>query len=83
MEIPFFTSPPLGKISVPVAIAAFPRDILPAPRKWVERNYPVIMYTEMSRGGHFTALEQPEKFAENVTQFMNAISRCQNGQSRD
>lgn len=68
-----FTLPPLGKVTVPTAIAAFPHDILPAPREWVERNYPVIMYTEMPRGGHFTALEQPEKFAENISQFMNMI----------
>lgn len=68
-----FTLPPLGKISVPTAIAAFPHDVLPLPREWVERNYPVIMYTEMPRGGHFTALEQPKEFAENISQFMNAI----------
>ncbi len=68
-----FTSPPLGKINVPTAIAAFPNDVLPAPRDWVERNYPIIMYSEMPRGGHFTALEQPELFAENISQFMNQI----------
>lgn len=69
-----FTLPPLGKIRVPTAIAAFPHDVLPAPRAWIERNYPIVMYTEMPRGGHFTALEQPEKFAENIAQFMNVIS---------
>lgn len=68
-----FTLPPLGKVSVPTAIAAFPHDVLPAPRAWVERNYPVIMYTQMPRGGHFTALEQPEQFAENISEFMNKI----------
>ena len=69
-----FTLPPMGRITVPTAIAAFPRDVLPVPREWVERNYPVIMYTEMPRGGHFTALEQPEQFAENIRLFMDAIS---------
>ena len=68
-----FTLPPLGKISVPTAIAAFPYDVLPAPREWIERNYPVMMYTEMPHGGHFTALEQPELFAENISQFMNRL----------
>ena len=68
-----FTLPALGKISVPTAIAAFPHDVLPVPRTWVEKNYPVIMYTEMPRGGHFTALEQPELFAENISKFMNMI----------
>ena len=68
-----FTLPPLGKVTVPTAIAAFPHDVLPAPREWIEQNYPIIMYTEMPRGGHFTALEQPENFAENISQFMNSI----------
>ncbi|MDO4355761.1 MAG: epoxide hydrolase [Clostridia bacterium] len=69
-----FTQPPVGRIQVPTAIAAFPRDILPVPRAWVERNYPVVMYEEMPRGGHFTALEQPETFAENLSRFVGALS---------
>ena len=68
-----FTLPPLGKVTVPTAIAAFPYDVLPVPRAWTERNYNVCMYTEMPRGGHFTALEQPEKFAESIIEFMNII----------
>ena len=58
-----FTLPPLEKINVPTAICAFPKDVLPASRKWIEENYPVVMYTEMKHGGHFTALEQPKEFA--------------------
>jgi len=68
-----FTLPPLGRVNVPTAIDAFPHDVLPVPKKWVEQNYPVIMYTEMSRGGHFTALEQPKEFSESIVQFMNEI----------
>lgn len=68
-----FTLPPLERVNVPTAIAAFPHDVLPVPKKWVEQNYPVIMYTEMSRGGHFTALEQPKEFSESIVQFMNKI----------
>lgn len=68
-----FTLPPLGKITAPTAIAAFPHDVLPAPRAWVERNYPVVLYTQMPRGGHFTALEQPEQFAAHVSQFLDML----------
>ena len=68
-----FTLPPLGKITVPTAIAAFPHDVLPVPREWIERHYLVCMYTEMPRGGHFTALEQPERFAENISAFMRML----------
>ena len=69
-----FTLPPQEKIIVPTAIAAFPHDVLPAPREWIERNYPVVLYTEMPRGGHFTALEQPEAFADHISRFMGMIS---------
>lgn len=68
-----YTLPTLGQVSVPTAIAAFPHDVLTPPREWVEQNYPVTMYTEMPRGGHFTALEQPERFAENISQFVDTL----------
>ena len=68
-----FTLPPLGKIITPTAITAFPHDVLPVPKKWVDQNYPVIMYTEMPHGGHFTALEQPKEFSENIVRFMNEL----------
>ena len=68
-----FTLPEMGRVNVPTAIAAFPRDVLPAPREWTEKNYSVIRYTEMLRGGHFTALEQPEAFAEDISEFMEAL----------
>ena len=70
-----FTLPPIGRITVPTAIAAFPRDVLPVPREWIERNYPVVQYTEMRRGGHFTALEQPEAFAADVSQFARRCAK--------
>lgn len=66
--------PLLGKIAVPTAIAAFPKNVLPPPREWVERNYPVVRYTKMPRGGHFTALEQPEAFAADLSQFLHTLA---------
>ena len=58
---------------MPTAITAFPHDVLPVPKTWVEKHYPVIRYTEMPRGGHFTALEQPEQFAQDVSAFMKLL----------
>lgn len=66
-------SPPPRRIRVPMAIAAFPRDVLPVPRGWAERRFPVAMYTEMPRGGHFTALEQPKEFAGNLLSFAASL----------
>lgn len=68
-----FHLPPMGPVQVPTAFSIFPRDVLPAPREWVEAHYPVIQYTEMERGGHFTALEQPEAFAEDVGRFLDLL----------
>ena len=51
------------EIELPVAVSAYPKEILPTPRKWAERNYKnLIHWGEMERGGHFAAWEQPEAF---------------------
>ena len=51
------------EITIPVAASAFPREVLPTPRKWAERNYrKLVHWGEMERGGHFAAWEQPEDF---------------------
>ena len=54
-------------IEVPVAVSAFPREILPTPRKWAERNYQhLIHWGDMEQGGHFAAWEQPEAFVSEL-----------------
>lgn len=68
-----FTLPPMGKITQPVAIAQFPKDILPVPKSWIERNYNLIQYSEMPYGGHFTAMEAPGPFAEALSDFISKL----------
>jgi len=54
-------------IELPVAVSAFPREILPTPRKWAERNYTdLIHWGDMDKGGHFAAWEQPEAFVSEL-----------------
>ncbi|MBS0482511.1 MAG: epoxide hydrolase [Proteobacteria bacterium] len=54
-------------IALPVAVSAFPKEILPAPRKWAERNYKrLVHWGEMDKGGHFAAWEQPEAFVREL-----------------
>lgn len=54
-------------IELPVAVSAFPREILPTPRKWAERNYTdLIHWGDMDKGGHFAAWEQPETFVSEL-----------------
>lgn len=60
---------------VPTAAAAFPVEINPATRRWVEPHYRLVRYTEMPRGGHFAALEQPELYANDVAEFFASLRR--------
>ena len=59
---------------VPAALALFPRDIggVP-PRALAERTLNVRRWTEMPRGGHFAALEEPELFARDVLDFLRPL----------
>lgn len=51
------------EIVIPVAASAFPREVLPTPRKWAERNYRnLVHWGEVEHGGHFAAWEQPHDF---------------------
>ena len=57
---------PMG-VKVPIAVSAFPDDLYQAPRSWVERAYPtLIYYNKAEKGGHFAAWEQPDIFIREV-----------------
>jgi pimeloyl-ACP methyl ester carboxylesterase len=49
------------QLTLPVAVTVFPRDIPLLPRTWIEDKYSnLIHYSEVDKGGHFAAFEQPE-----------------------
>ncbi|KQZ68422.1 epoxide hydrolase [Rhodanobacter sp. Root561] len=49
------------KLTLPVAVTVFPRDIPRLPRSWIEDTYThLIHYGEADKGGHYAAFEQPE-----------------------
>jgi pimeloyl-ACP methyl ester carboxylesterase len=51
-------------VSLPVGFTTFPGEIFRAPRSWVEKSYPSLIYfNEVDKGGHFAAWEEPELFA--------------------
>lgn len=55
------------QIDIPVAVSAFPKEIIPAPRKWFERTCSKLVYWgEQEKGGHFAAWEQPEAFVKEL-----------------
>jgi len=68
-------SHPGERITVPTAVADFPRDLTNGrpPRSLVEDGYNLVRYTRMPRGGHFAALEQPVLFARDVREFFHSL----------
>ena len=58
---------------VPVGVALFPKEIHVPARKWVEKSYNLVHWTEMPRGGHFAALEEPELFVQDVRTFFRSF----------
>ncbi len=50
--------------TLPVAVTVFPAEIYRAPRSWGEQAFGNLIYwSEVDRGGHFAAWEQPDLFA--------------------
>jgi pimeloyl-ACP methyl ester carboxylesterase len=64
---------PWVPITVPCGIAIFPRDLEHPPREFAERSYNVHRWTEMPRGGHFAALEEPQLLAEDIRAFFRDL----------
>lgn len=62
-------------VHVPCGIAHFPKEIMFPPKEWVQRGYNVQHWTEVPRGGHFAALEQPEILAADIRTFFRTLRR--------
>jgi pimeloyl-ACP methyl ester carboxylesterase len=60
-------------VELPTGIAAFPKEIVRAPRHWCEANFNITHWTAMPRGGHFAAFEQPELFVDDVRKFFATV----------
>ena len=67
-------SPDGRRVEVPTGCALFPRELLAwPPRSYVERLYNVTHWTEMPRGGHFGAMEEPELMIEDIRAFARTL----------
>lgn len=64
-----FGSP--GRVELPTGVASFPKEILRSSRRWCEATYNITRWTDMPRGGHFAAFEQPELFIGEVVAFFS------------
>jgi len=56
-------------VVIPCAVAHFPKELPFPPREWVQRGFNVTQWTEMPRGGHFAAAEEPELLAADLRAF--------------
>jgi len=65
-------SAPLPHLETPVAYADFPKEVFACPLSWIKQTYNVVQVTEMPRGGHFAALEQPDLLVTDVRKFFGA-----------
>ncbi|MBL9089865.1 MAG: alpha/beta fold hydrolase [Planctomycetaceae bacterium] len=61
------------QVRVPIGVAMFPKEIGVPPRKWAEARYPLVHWTEMPRGGHFAAMEQPELLVGDIRKFFAQV----------
>lgn len=62
------------EIAVPVGISMFPKEIFRTSHRWAAKHHPTLVYfNELSRGGHFAAMEQPETFVAEVTAFSKVL----------
>jgi len=67
-------SPEGRRVEVPTACALFPKELLAwPPRSYVERIYNVQHWTEMPRGGHFAAMEEPQLLIDDLQSFARKL----------
>ncbi len=62
-----------GRVEVPTACAVFPKELLLPPRRWVEAGHNLKRWTEMPRGGHFAALEEPQLLVDDIRAFFKDL----------
>jgi microsomal epoxide hydrolase len=65
---------PAKPVTVPTGYAAFPKEIIVPPRAIAAKTYTNIQrWTEMKKGGHFAAMEQPAALAEEIQHFFRPL----------
>jgi len=63
----------VGTSDVPVGGAIFPKDVVKVPRSWAEKQFNLIHWSEISSGGHFAAMEEPELLTRDIRKFFRMV----------
>ena len=66
---------PSPRLETPVAYADFPREVAVPPFRWITLTYNVVQKTEMPKGGHFAALEQPDLLLNDIRKFFAKVDQ--------
>ena len=62
------------KIKTPTGIAMFPAEMSAwPPRTYLDRMFNIKQITQMTKGGHFAALEQPDLLIEDIVKFSSVL----------
>ena len=61
-------------VTIPTGVAVFPKEIVTPVRRWLEPRYTEIRHwSEMPKGGHFAAFEQPELYVAEVRKYFGML----------
>ena len=71
-ERPFHLAPG-QKIDPPCGVVTLPRELPMPPRSWAERAFNIVHWTQLPKGGHFAALEQPMLLANDIREFFRPL----------
>jgi microsomal epoxide hydrolase len=72
-ETPLYERAP---VLVPTGIASFPHEILRQPKNFLSYKFRnITSYTDMARGGHFGAFEEPRLLADDIFKFASTVER--------
>ena len=63
----------LPPVRVPLGVAGFPAEITGARRAWVAAHHNLVHWTELDRGGHFAALEEPDLLLTDIRDFFRPL----------
>ena len=62
------------KIKTPTGIAMFPAEMSAwPPKSYLDRMFNIKQITQMAKGGHFAALEQPDLLIEDIVKFSSVL----------
>ena len=62
------------RVEVPTGCAVYPKEFLTwPPKSYVERLFNIVHWSEMNRGGHFAALEQPSSLIKDIQDFYKKV----------